>query len=383
MKQQADIENKKRNWYGMLCGIIGIVLNLSLFAGKLFAGTISGAISITADAFNNLSDAGSSVITIAGFKMAEQRPDEEHPYGHARMEYVATLAVSAIILIMGFELFRDSIAKIRKPEAIEYSPVILGILLASIAVKCVMALYNFYFASKIKSSTLTAAGKDSLSDCVATSVVLVTTLLDHMRGWHADGIGGVFVAAFIFYSGISAAKEAIDPLLGEKPEPEFVEKLKEVATNYDDNILAIHDLMVHDYGPGHRIVSFHAEVPENGDLIQLHDIIDNLERKIHKDLGCIVTIHMDPVASDDEATLVLKERVTDIIKNIDSDYSIHDFRIVRGDTHVNLIFDAAVPFNCKLSDEEIAGMIRHEIRDKLGLNYYAVIEIDRENYIKI
>lgn len=159
MKQQADIENKKRNWYGMLCGIIGIVLNLSLFAGKLFAGTISGAISITADAFNNLSDAGSSVITIAGFKMAEQRPDEEHPYGHARMEYVATLAVSAIILIMGFELFRDSIAKIRKPEAIEYSPVILGILLASIAVKCVMALYNFYFASKIKSSTLTAAGK--------------------------------------------------------------------------------------------------------------------------------------------------------------------------------------------------------------------------------
>lgn len=383
MRKEENIETKNRNRYGMLCGLIGIVLNLSLFAGKLFAGTISGAISITADAFNNLSDAGSSVITIAGFKLAEQRPDEEHPYGHARIEYVATLAVSAIILIMGFELFRDSIGKLMKPEAIEYSPVIIGILLASIAVKCIMALYNFYFARKIKSSTLTAAGKDSLSDCIATSVVLMTTMLDHTRGWHWDGVGGIFVAAFIFYSGVSAAKDAIDPLLGEKPEPEFVEKLKKAATTYNDNILAIHDLMVHDYGPGHRIVSFHAEVPENGNLIQLHDIIDNLERKIHKELGCIVTIHMDPVASDDEATLMLKKEVTDIIKDIDSDYSIHDFRIVRGDTHTNLIFDAAVPFNCKMSDEEIAGMIRHEIKDKLGLNYYAVLEIDRENYIKI
>ncbi|WP_455721393.1 cation diffusion facilitator family transporter [Agathobacter sp.] len=376
-------ESGKRNLYGMLCGVIGIVLNLSLFAGKLFAGTISGAISITADAFNNLSDAGSSVITIAGFKMAGQQADEEHPYGHARIEYVATLAVSAIILIMGFELFRDSIGKIIKPEAIEYSGVIVAILLASIAVKCIMAVYNFYFAKKINSSTLTAAGKDSLSDCIATAVVLAATMLDHTRGWHCDGVGGVFVAAFIFYSGVSAAKDAIDPLLGEKPEPEFVEKLKELATTYDDNILGIHDLMVHDYGPGHRIVSFHAEVPEDGNMIQLHDIIDNLERRLHKELGCLVTIHMDPVASGDEATLMLKDEVTDIVRSIDSDYSIHDFRIVRGDTHTNLIFDAAVPFNCKMSDEEIAGMIRHEIKDKLGLNYYAVIEIDRENYIKI
>lgn len=377
------MNNEKRNLYGMLCGIIGIILNLLLFAGKLFAGTISGAISITADAFNNLSDAGSSVITIAGFKLAAQRADEKHPYGHARIEYVATLAVSAIILIMGFELFRDSMAKLLRPEAIEFSYVIVGILIASIVVKCIMALYNFYFAKKINSSTLSAAGKDSLSDCIATAVVLITTLIDHTKGLHCDGAGGVLVAAFIFYSGISSAKEAIDPLLGSNPEPEFVEKLKETAINYDENILAIHDLMVHDYGPGHRIVSFHAEVPETGNMIQLHDIIDNLERKLHKELGCLVTIHMDPVASDDEATLMLKDEVTDIVKGIDTDYSIHDFRIVRGDTHTNLIFDAAVPFNCKESDDQIIGMITHEIRDKLGLNYYAVVEVDRDNYIRI
>lgn len=208
---ETDIE--KRNKYGMLCGIVGIFLNLILFAGKLFAGMLSGAISITADAFNNLSDAGSSIITIAGFKMAAQRADEEHPYGHARMEYVATLAVAAIILIMGFELFRDSFGKIIKPQDIEFSWLIVAILLASIAVKCVMAVYNFYFSKKLDSSTLEATGRDSLSDCIATSVVLAATLIAHFSGLNLDGIGGVFVSLFIFYSGISSAREAIDRCL--------------------------------------------------------------------------------------------------------------------------------------------------------------------------
>lgn len=210
-KTETDIE--KRNKYGMLCGIVGIFLNLILFAGKLFAGMLSGAISITADAFNNLSDAGSSIITIAGFKMAAQRADEEHPYGHARMEYVSTLAVAAIILIMGFELFRDSFGKIIKPQDIEFSWLIVAILLASIAVKCIMAVYNFYFSKKLDSSTLEATGRDSLSDCIATSVVLAATLIAHFSGLNLDGIGGVFVSLFIFYSGISSAREAIDRCL--------------------------------------------------------------------------------------------------------------------------------------------------------------------------
>lgn len=381
MEKIEDIQ--KRNLCGIVCGIVGIMLNLVLFIGKFFAGTISGAISITADAFNNLSDAGSSVITIAGFKMASQHADEEHPYGHARMEYVATLAVSAIILIMGFELFRDSVAKIIRPEAIEFSWLIIVILLASIVVKCIMALYNFHFARRIDSSTLDATAKDSLSDCIATTVVLVTTILDHVAHWHLDGIGGVFVAVFIFYSGISAAREAVSPLLGQKPEPEFIEKLKDMAIGYDDNILAIHDLMVHDYGPGHRIVSFHAEVPETGDMVKLHDIIDNLERKIHRELGCLVTIHMDPVADNDEATLMLKEEVRASIKELDSNISMHDFRIVRGDTHTNLIFEIAVPFGYITSDDDICNTIQEKVRQKLGKNYFTVIEVDRDNYINI
>ena len=381
MEKVDDIQ--KRNLYGIICGVVGIILNIMLFAGKFFAGTISGAISITADAFNNLSDAGSSVITIAGFKMAAQRADEEHPYGHARMEYVATLAVSAIILIMGFELFRDSVAKIIKPEAIEFSWLIIGILIASIVVKCIMALYNFRFARKIDSSTLDATAKDSLSDCVATSVVLVTTILDHTAGWHLDGIGGVFVAAFIFYSGISAAREAVNPLLGEKPEQEFIDKLKDMAVGFDENILAIHDLMVHDYGPGHRIVSFHAEVPENGDMVKLHDIIDNLERKMHRELGCRVTIHMDPVAANDEETLKLKDEVKATIKELDGNISMHDFRIVRGETHTNLIFEIAVPFGYRTSDDDICNAIQERVRAKLGKNYYTVIEVDRDDDISI
>ena len=336
-KTETDIE--KRNKYGMLCGIVGIFLNLILFAGKLFAGMLSGAISITADAFNNLSDAGSSIITIAGFKMAAQRADEEHPYGHARMEYVATLAVAAIILIMGFELFRDSFGKIIKPQDIEFSWLIVAILLASIAVKCVMAVYNFYFSKKLDSSTLEATGRDSLSDCIATSVVLA--------------------------------------------EPEFVDRLKEMVLDFDKNILGMHDLMVHDYGPGHRIVSFHAEVPEDGDMVELHDIIDNLERRIRRELGCIVTIHMDPVAIEDEEVAGLKAEVLSVIKGLDSHINMHDFRIIRGDTHTNLVFDIAVPFGYITSDDDICNAIQENVRKKLGKNYYTVIEVDRDNYINI
>ena len=378
---ETDIE--KRNKYGMLCGIVGIFLNLILFAGKLFAGMLSGAISITADAFNNLSDAGSSIITIAGFKMAAQRADEEHPYGHARMEYVATLAVAAIILIMGFELFRDSFGKIIKPQDIEFSWLIVAILLASIAVKCVMAVYNFYFSKKLDSSTLEATGRDSLSDCIATSVVLAATLIAHFSGLNLDGIGGVFVSLFIFYSGISSAREAIDPLLGAKPEPEFVDRLKEMVLDFDKNILGMHDLMVHDYGPGHRIVSFHAEVPADGDMVALHDIVDNLERKLQRDLECVVTVHMDPIAINDCEVQELKCDVIDVVIEIDPRITIHDFRVVKGETHTNLIFEVVVPYKFKMPKEQLTALIEKKTKEKLGEQYFTVVEVDRDNYIHI
>ena len=254
---------------------------------------------------------------------------------------------------------------------------------ASIAVKCVMAVYNFYFSKKLDSSTLEATGRDSLSDCIATSVVLAATLIAHFSRFNLDGIGGVFVSLFIFYSGISSAREAIDPLLGAKPEPEFVDRLKEMVLDFDKNILGMHDLMVHDYGPGHRIVSFHAEVPEDGDMVELHDIIDNLERRIRREMGCIVTIHMDPVAIEDEEVAGLKAEVLSVIKGLDSHINMHDFRIIRGDTHTNLVFDIAVPFGYITSDDDICNAIQENVRKKLGKNYYTVIEVDRDNYINI
>lgn len=377
------MDKTKRNMYGMLCGVAGIIFNIMLFAGKLFAGTISGAISITVDAFNNLSDAGSSLITIVGFKVASQQADEKHPYGHARIEYVATLAVSAIILIMGFELFRDSAAKILNPSQIEFSPVIIWILIGSIAVKCIMAVYNFYFGKKINSSTLDAACKDSLSDCLATTAVLVSTLIAHYKGIQLDGICGVLVSAFIFYSGVSAAKEAIDPLLGEKPEPEFLQKLIDEAEGFDENILGIHDVMVHDYGPGHRIVSFHAEVPADGDMVALHDIVDNLERKLQRDLECVVTVHMDPIAINDCEVQELKCDVIDVVIEIDPRITIHDFRVVKGETHTNLIFEVVVPYKFKMPKEQLTALIEKKTKEKLGEQYFTVVEVDRDNYIHI
>lgn len=377
------MSQQKRSACGMMCAVLGIILNIILFVGKFFAGMISGAISITADAFNNLSDAGSSIITLIGFKMASQQADEKHPYGHARIEYVATLAVSAVILIMGFELFRDSVDKIIHPADIEFSSLLVWILIASICVKCIMAAYNTYFGKKINSSTLTAAAKDSLSDCLATSAVLLAALASHFWGVRLDGICGVIVSVFIFYSGISAAKEAIDPLLGQQPEPEFMEKLVREAESFDDNILGIHDVMVHDYGPGHRIVSFHAEVPSDSNIVEVHDIIDNLEKKLERDLECIVTIHMDPLAVSDHEVQLLKCDVIDIVVAIDPRITIHDFRVVKGETHTNLIFEVLVPYKFCTSKEELILQIEHGIKHSMGGEYEAVINVDRDNYIHI
>ena len=373
-------EVEKRSIYGMVCGFVGIFFNIILFVGKLLAGIITSSISITADALNNLSDAGSSIVTLAGFKLAAQKPDSKHPYGHGRIEYLAGLAVAAVILIMGFELFRDSIGKVLHPQDTEFSYVVIFILLASILVKCYMAYYNYSIGKEIDSAAVRAAAMDSMSDCIATGAVLVTTVLNHLYGWQLDGYCGILVSLFIMYSGIQAARDSVDPLLGIEPDEEFLQQIEDISLSFDENIVGIHDLMVHDYGPGRKIISLHAEVPADSNMIQIHDVIDNLEKKLSKDLGCMATIHMDPVAVNDPEVKELKHQVADLVKEVLDAITIHDFRVVKGDTHTNLIFDMVVPFSCKCTDREIADMVADKIKEKLGNNYYAVIDVDRANH---
>lgn len=368
---------KQRGAYGMLCGVVGILLNILLFVGKFITGLLTNSISITADAVNNLSDAGSSVITLAGFKLAEQKPDSDHPYGHGRMEYIAGFVVAAIILIMGFELIQSSIEKIIHPEKPLFSIVTVAVLLASILVKCYMAFYNFSIGKKIDSAAMKATATDSLSDCISTTVVLIAAVVGYFSGIQIDGVCGVLVGLLIMYAGFQAARDTLNPLLGQPPEEEYVEKIEQIVLNFDENICGIHDLMVHDYGPGRRIISLHAEVPGDGDILKLHDIVDNLEMTLCRDLGCVATIHMDPVITNDPEVARLKEAVGFIIKEIDEVITMHDFRVVFGETHTNLIFDVVVPFEFKLSDEELLVTIYNNVKERLGQEYFTVVLVDK------
>lgn len=368
---------KQRSAYGMLCGVVGILLNILLFVGKFVTGFVTNSIAITADAVNNLSDAGSSIITLAGFKLAEQKPDSEHPYGHGRIEYIAGFIVSAIILIMGFELVRSSVEKVIHPEKPLFSAVTAGILIASILVKCYMAFYNYKIGKKIDSAAMKATATDSLSDCVSTTVVLISAIVGYFSGLQIDGICGVLVGLLILYAGFQAAKDTLDPLLGQPPEDEFVEKIEQIVLNFDENICGVHDLMVHDYGPGRRIISLHAEVPGDGDILKLHDIVDNLEMTLSKELGCVATIHMDPVLIHDPKVNQLKERTTEVIHGIDEIITLHDFRVVFGETHTNLIFDVVVPFEFALSDEELTAEISRRVKEQMGREYFTVVQVDK------
>ena len=363
-----------RQAYGQLCGAVGIGLNLLLFAGKLFAGTISGSIAITADAFNNLSDAGSSVVTLLGFRLAGRKPDPEHPFGHGRMEYISGLAVAGLILLMGVELGKSSLKKILSPEEIVSSPLVLAILAVSVAVKLYMFYYNRSIGKKIKSAAMSATATDSLSDAVSTTAVLIATLVGQLTGLNIDGWVGLLVALFILFSAYKAAKETLSPLLGQMPEPEFVEHIEQIVLSYPE-VLNVHDLIVHDYGPGRMIISLHAEVPADGDLLQLHDVIDNAEHRLKKELGCIAVIHMDPVVTNDEHTAALRMAVAEKVKTIDPRLTIHDFRIVPGSTHTNLIFDVVVPYDVKLTADEVRRRIGALVKE-LDENYFAVVQVD-------
>ena len=364
-----------RRKYGVLCGAVGIVINVLLFLGKFFAGTISGSIAITADAFNNLSDAGSSLVTILGFKLAGQKPDPDHPFGHGRMEYLSGLAVAMLILLMGIELLKSSVEKILHPEAIEFSWLSVGILLAAIACKLYMASYNRSVGKKIQSSAMKATATDSLSDSLATTAVLAATLIAHFFHVNIDGWVGLAVACFILYAGYNAARDTVSPLLGQAPDPELVRSIEQAVLAFDP-IVSIHDMVVHDYGPGRMMISLHAEVPADGDLVELHDTIDLAEQALKEQFQCDAVIHMDPIVTNDETVLHMRAKMAQLVQIIDPRITIHDFRMVTGPTHTNLIFDAACPFDLHMTDGEVKRQIEQTV-DLLDGNYMAVVTVDR------
>ncbi len=376
IKDYRNTENPSvRGAYGILCSIVGIVLNLLLFAGKYLAGSLSGSLAIMADAFNNLSDAASSFVTLIGFRFAGRGPDTDHPFGHGRYEYIAGLVVSFLILWMGIELGQSSIEKILHPEAMEGGWLTVLILLASIAVKFYMHLYNRRIGQKIDSAAMKATAMDSLSDSIATAVVLICTVIYLATDVNLDGWGGGLVALFIIYTGITSIRDTLSPLLGQAPDPEYVQKIETIVKAHPE-ILGIHDLVVHDYGPGHRLISLHGEVSGDGDIYVLHDVIDRIEQELHDKLGCEAVIHMDPIAANDEHVNAMREKVEELLARWDSRISLHDFRMVEGPTHTNLIFDAVVPQDLAATEEEAQKKIAQLIA-QLGEQYRAVVKIDR------
>lgn len=377
IKDKENINDAKvRNAYGILGGIVGILCNVALFSGKFFAGIATGAISITADAFNNLSDAASSIVTLGGFYIAGKPADEDHPFGHGRMEYVSGLVVALAILLMGVELFKSSVEKILHPESITFQMVSIVILLVSILVKFWMSVFNRKIGDKIQSETMKATAKDSLNDCISTTAVLAGMLIFRFLGYNLDGFIGIFVACFVLWGGYEAVKDTMNPLLGETPDPELVKNIEEMVLRHK-MVIGVHDMIVHDYGPGRRIVSLHAEVPANIDILEAHDMIDHIEMRLMQEYHCEATIHMDPVMIDDEETMKTKQMVEELVHAYDETLSIHDFRMVTGKTHTNVIFDMVIPYGKEYHVKQIVKDIREIIHREMPGHHFAVIKVDR------
>ena len=375
VKDYRNTEDPKvRGAYGKLAGVVGIVCNLLLFAGKLIAGLLSGSVAITADAVNNLSDASSSLVTLLGFKLAERPADEEHPYGHARLEYLSGLAVAALILVIGVELGKSSIEKIINPETVLFSWLTLAILIGSILVKLWMALFCYKLGKKIDSATLTATAMESRNDVISTSAVLLGCLVGHFFGLQIDGYIGTLVALFIIWSGCGIAKETISPLLGKQADAELVKSISDLIMSHE-KILGIHDLMVHDYGPGQCFASVHAEMDSRENPLDCHDIIDDIERDALRELRVHLVIHYDPIVTDDEELNQMRALVSAELKQIDPQLTMHDFRMVRGPGHTNLIFDLVIPYSMENRKKELKERIdeRVQFEDK---RYYTVITFD-------
>ena len=366
-----------RSRIGKLSGIVGILCNLLLFGAKLFIGMVSGSVSITADAMNNLSDATGSVVTFLGFKLAEKPADADHPYGHARFEYISGLAVSALILLIGFELGKSSFDKILHPQKVKFTPILAGILLFSIAVKLWLYFFSTALSEKIGSATLKATASDSRNDVLTTAAVLGAAFAEHMTGLTLDGYVGMGVALFILYSGLMLAKETISPLLGEAANPELKKDIAEMIKSFP-KVLGYHDLMVHDYGPGKRFASMHVEMDRAEDPMECHDIIDNLERECFQRFNVHLVVHYDPIVTGDEVLEEMRSVVKQILSTVDPELHIHDFRMVQGSDHTNLVFDMVLPerYESPKQKREIKEYLDRELNKKEGGPYYTVITFD-------
>ncbi len=372
-----------RKKYGNISGITGIIINLFLSVSKIIVGLFIGAISVVSDGINNLSDAGSSIITLIGFKLSSKKPDKKHPFGHGRMEYFAGLIVSVVIIVVAVKLFIESLNKVIKNEVISFDNTKLMIitcviLSVSILLKFWMAFLNKYIGKKINSVAIEATSRDSLTDCISTFVVLICTLLSlAITNVPIDGIAGIIVSLFIFYTGIKSVLEIVNILIGGAPDPDLIKEIAEYVKHFDKNVVGIHDLMLHDYGPGRKILVLHVEVPAEGNIMELHDLIDNIEESLAGKFNLLATIHMDPVFTSNERVKQLKQKVNDIVKGIDENFTIHDFRMNEGETHANLIFDLVKTFDTKLSDNEIIDRVESELKEydeKLN----AVIKIENQ-----
>ena len=377
IKNPDDINNLKvRRNYGTLSSVVGIICNVFLFILKYIMGTLSGSISVVSDAFNNLSDSAGCMVTLLGYKLAPKPADKDHPFGHGRMEYLTALSIAVLILIVAFELFRNSVNKIIHPEKLTFSLIVLISLLVSILIKLWMSFFNAFLGKKINSSVMLATAKDSRTDVIATSATCIAVISSLYTNLPVDGIMGLVVSLFIFKSGIDIVKDTVDNLLGKPVDSDIVYAIKEMVGE-SDKIIGIHDLVVHNYGPGNMIGSLHAEVKSNEDFVLVHDMIDELERRIHRELNIMMTIHMDPIETDNEQVNLSLDMIRNIILDIDPCLQIHDFRLVAGDTHTNLIFDIVVPYDCKYNNDDIKELIDKQL-DKKEYNYYTVITFDRE-----
>lgn len=338
-------KNNLRNTLGVMSGVVGIFCNLLLFTIKLVLGILTGSVSITADALNNLSDAASNIVTIVGTRLSVKPVDKEHPFGHGRLEYISALIVAFLIFLMGFELAKSSIDKILHPTQLKFSIVYIVIIVIAILVKVWMAYFNRKLYNITQNINLKAVSQDSLNDCISTGATIVAIVLCHFFNipWF-DGVIGLCVSAFILLSGVGIIKDILNPLLGQPPSQELVENIKSIILS-EELILGVHDLIIHDYGPGRIIASAHAEVPSNVDVMKIHDVIDNVEQKIHKELNIVICIHMDPIVVNDAEVEKYKAMCDRIIKSYNPEYSFHDFRMVKGDTHTNLIFDVVTTFD--------------------------------------
>ncbi|HOH89568.1 MAG TPA: cation diffusion facilitator family transporter [Bacillota bacterium] len=377
IKDKDNIRDKNvRQKYGYLGGFVGIACNVALSGVKIAIGLMVNSIAITADAVNNLSDAASSIITVIGFKITNKPADREHPFGHGRIEYISAMVVSFMVILVGFEFLKSSFERVRNPEAVKFDIIPFSVLLISIGVKVWLSRFYKRIGRKIGSKTMEASAADSLSDVITTSVVAMSLLASLWTAFPADGYVGLLVSALIIYSGISLTKDTLNPLLGEAPEPEFIRSITEKVLSYD-GIIGIHDMIVHNYGPGRCVVSLHAEIPANMDIMKAHDVIDLAEQEISKEMDIHMVIHMDPINTDDKVVQETQNKITELISEMHEELTIHDFRIVGGEEHKNLIFDLVVPFEY---DEKMAKDLSNEVAREIKTKYPecdAIIYIDR------